>query len=124
MDRSNGHRMFCLLCGLQVFRGRRGQRLCTFKLRCIFVGTYNVRKMKNFRVPLQRGDDRTLWQNPCDTKRLLSLSLFEPQMRCEAAVLCDQGKTAEAGARMSVHQGPGAVTKMQKRRPVDGPNLN
>ena len=27
----------------------------------------------NLRVPLQRSDDRAQWQNPCDTKRWLSL---------------------------------------------------
>ena len=29
--------------------------------------------MTNLRVPLQRSNGRAQWQNPCDTKRLLSL---------------------------------------------------
>ena len=29
--------------------------------------------MTNLRVPLKRSDGRAQWQNPCDTKRLLSL---------------------------------------------------
>ena len=31
------------------------------------------KQMTNLRAPLQRNDDRAKWQNPSDTKRLLSL---------------------------------------------------
>ena len=31
------------------------------------------KQMTDLRVPLQRSDGRAQWQNPCDTKRLLSL---------------------------------------------------
>ena len=48
---------------------------------------------------MQRSDDRARWQNPCDTKRLLSLPVTRATARCKAAVLkLLSEKAAEAGS--------------------------
>ena len=39
------------------------------------------RQMTQIRVPLKRTDGRAQWQNPCDTKRLLSLLVIRAMHR-------------------------------------------
>ena len=60
------------------------------------------KQMTNLRVPLQRSDDRTQQQNPCDTKRLLSLLMTRAtNIPCGVQLLSSATTEQAAGAGIS-----------------------